>query len=120
MPAPKPEVKPAPKAVPIKWDPADGPCPHCAALAEAKVPGREKNDMRRACDGCEKLIPVYVAMQGAGYQSHSHHHFHLIELGPRACWEPVHAELCRECYLKDFAAVYPTLPAPKCMAVVNG
>lgn len=101
--------------MPIKWDPADGPCPHCAAIEAAK----QHKDGGRACDGCGAKIPVYVAMQGAGYESHTVHHWHLMELGSRAAWGPVMLELCRDCYLKDFAANYPDHPLPVCMATIN-
>ncbi len=103
------------KAPPIKWDPADGQCPHCAAFDARKL----NADGSRNCDGCGCRIPVYVAMQGAGYESHTVHHWHLQDLGARAAWAPSMLELCRECYLKDHAAFYPGRPLPKCMAVIN-
>ncbi len=75
---------------------------------------------RHYCEGCGRRIPKYEGMQNAGFQSHTIHHYHgepidMINPDTRdpkhvALALPVHLELCHECYLQDFAKVYPGEP----------
>lgn len=96
-------------SVPIKWDPADGPCPHCVELRDRKfVPDPATSRERaRACDGCGCVIPVLPGMNGAGFESASVHHFHLDASGGRVLWVPAMRELCAACFRADYFAVFP-------------
>lgn len=88
---------------------------------------------RRYCEGCGRRIPQYHGMQYSGFQSQSIHHFHdteevpgqalpaggtIIHHGQASAKQvnfqtPIHTELCHECYLVDYAAVYPGAPVPQ-------
>lgn len=96
---------------PIKIDLTDGPCPHCAAWAAAKEcldGGRRAH----ACDDCGAAIPEYPNMGGHGYESQTVHHYHLGDISTKTAWLPVMRELCRECYLIDYAAQFPGASLP--------
>lgn len=88
---------------PIKIDLADGPCPHCAEASALAA--------KRCCADCKQPIPVYPGMGGAGYESATVH-FHLGDILGRQTWLGVNRELCRPCYLIDYAKQFPGAALP--------
>lgn len=97
---------------PIKIDPADGPCPHCAAWAAAKYRVFSDGTPARACDDCGLAIPRLPAMDGNGYESQTTHHYHLGKIEGLVTWLPVMRELCPACYRIDYAKAFPNSPVP--------
>jgi hypothetical protein len=59
------------------------------------------------CDGCQKPVTIQDS-----YRSQSHH-FHPTNIDGNPGHFGINKILCRECYLKDFAAVYPNEPLPQ-------
>ena len=99
---------------PPTWFPTDGPCPMCKDAREAKdilLADRRA----RACDDCGAAIPVYTGMGGNGYESATVGHYHVEPAGSATLRVPVMRELCRACYLTDYAVMFPgaTLPELK-------
>lgn len=87
-------------------------CRQCESL-------EKRRDGENVCDECLRPIPKYDNMGGAGFESHSIHHFHTEEEGVKTLNLPVHLQLCHECYLKDFEKNYPGDPLPE-IANVKG
>jgi hypothetical protein len=67
-------------------------------------PRWQKPKKDHTCWDCLRAIPRYHNMAGNGYQSASYQY---------ADGEPVLRELCRECYLEDYAATFPQANLPK-------
>ncbi|MBX9623791.1 MAG: hypothetical protein K2X82_08245 [Gemmataceae bacterium] len=98
--------RPAPKARPVKIDPADGPCEICQGWADNKtvVDGDRK---ARACDLCGVPIPVHPALGGGGTQAQVANHFHLASIEGQAVWMGVYPELCPACATADYETAFP-------------
>lgn len=60
------------------------------------------------CDDCDKDIPVYPNMNGAGFKSYTSER----KLTETNAVQVIDRELCKECALKDFAKAYPGKPLP--------
>jgi len=65
------------------------------------------------CDDCGKPIPRYENMpKGSGFESQSINHVHIINIEGTKAEKPMRRKLCRECYLIDFALIYPKEKLP--------
>lgn len=89
---------------PVLIDPADGPCEICAAWA-----ARPKG----TCTTCGAAILPFQNMGGNGFQSVFPDHYHLEQVGDVAGRRGKYAELCHECYRKNYAETYPDSPPPQ-------
>lgn len=99
----------------------DGVCEFCAAWA-AKKEIRDSITNRllgRRCDDCGERIERRLGMDGAGFQSHTMHHYHPGELEGKKIDEPIMRELCGKCYLIDHAKAYPASAPPVLMPIIE-
>jgi hypothetical protein len=98
-----------PVNAPLKWDPADGPCPWCKQLAEGKlIPDPDgRRPHLRTCDDCGKSVGELPVLGHVGYESATVGHYHLDSLGARAVWNPIMRELCADCFRTDYFVQFP-------------
>lgn len=84
----------------LKFDPAEGECPHCRLLKE-----RQRLNL---CAQCGLVAPVNSAV--------TPHHVHLEQPSPtafpgsKARWDPVSQNLCVKCYEDDYQKAYGKKP----------